>query len=166
MDTKLDMDALNKLCEDFLYNKELPYDGYYYKSSYSLTSKTDKSLIPQTVIGQGKTLITPLHNAMIMCTIANGGVLMKPYMMDRIENCDGSVVKKFSKSSYGRIISAKEAQTLTDLMRSVTDYGTASDYFKLINHNMHQISFWLWTSPKFLYYSHSPPERRPPDQDC
>ena len=127
--TKLDMDALNKLCEDFLYNKELPYDGYYYKSSYSLTSKTDKSLIPQTVIGQGKTLITPLHNAMIMCTIANGGVLMKPYMMDRIENCDGSVVKKFSKSSYGRIISAKEAQTLTDLMRSVTDYGTASDYF-------------------------------------
>lgn len=127
--TKLDMDALNKLCEDFLYNKELPYDGYYYKSSYSLTSKTDKSLIPQTVIGQGKTLITPLHNAMIMCAIANGGVLMKPYMMDRIENCDGSVVKKFSKSSYGRIISAKEAQTLTDLMRSVTDYGTASDYF-------------------------------------
>ena len=127
--TKLDMDALNKLCGDFLYNKELPYDGYYKKSSYTMTSKTDKSLIPQTVIGQGETLITPLHNAMIMCAIANGGVLMKPYMMDRIENCDGSVVKKFSKDSYGRIISSAEAQTLTELMMSVTEYGTASDYF-------------------------------------
>ena len=122
-------DALNKLCGDFLYNKELPYDGYYKKSSYTMTSKTDKSLIPQTVIGQGETLITPLHNAMIMCAIANGGVLMKPYMMDRIENCDGSVVKKFSKDSYGRIISSAEAQTLTELMMSVTEYGTASDYF-------------------------------------
>lgn len=127
--TKLDMDALNKLCGDFLYNKELPYDGNYKKSSYTMTSKTDKSLIPQTVIGQGETLITPLHNAMVMCAIANGGVLMKPYMMDRIENCDGSVVKKFSKDSYGRIISSAEAQTLTELMMSVTEYGTASDYF-------------------------------------
>ena len=83
----------------------------------------------QTAIGQGNTLVSPMHMALITSTIANNGVLMKPYMMDRIENCDGSVVKKFSKSSYGRIISAKEAQTLTDLMRSVTDYGTASDYF-------------------------------------
>ncbi len=125
----LDTDALNELCETFLYNQELPYDGYYSKSSYKLDSKTNKSYIPQTVIGQGDTLITPLHNAMIMCAIANGGVLMKPYLMDRIENCDGSIVKKFSKDSYGRIIPAKEAETLTELMSSVTEYGTAADYF-------------------------------------
>lgn len=125
----LDMDSLNELCESFLYNSELPYDGYYSKSSFTMDSTTDTSLIPQTVIGQGDTLITPLHNALIMCAIANGGVLMKPYLMDSIENCDGSHVKTFSKSTYGRIISTEEAETLTDLLSAVTEYGTAADYF-------------------------------------
>lgn len=126
----LDMDALKNLCEDFLYNKDLPYDSYYSHSSYSMDASVDKSLIPQTVIGQGETLITPLHNAMIMCAIANGGVLMKPYLIDSIENCDGSTVKRFSKDSYGRIISGSEAEALIDMMMSVTEYGTASSYFE------------------------------------
>jgi peptidoglycan glycosyltransferase len=126
----LNMDSLKSLCEDFLYNNDLPYDGYYSHSSYTMSSGVDKSLIPQTVIGQGETLITPLHNAMIMCAIANGGVLMKPYLIDSIENCDGNTVKKFSKNSYGRIITSSEAETLTDLMTAVTEYGTASSYFE------------------------------------
>ncbi len=125
----LDTDSLYDLCESFLYNQELPYDGYYSKSSFSLNSSVDSSLIPQTVIGQGDTLITPLHNAMIMCTIANGGVLMEPYLMESIENCDGSHVKTFLNSSYGRIISTDEAEILTELMMSVTEYGTAAKYF-------------------------------------
>ncbi len=127
--TTLNMDSLNALCESFLYNQELPYDGYYSKSSFTMDSTTDVSLIPQTVIGQGDTLITPLHNAMIMCAIANGGVLMEPYLMESIENCDGSHVKTFAKSTYGRIISASEAETLTELLSAVTEYGTAADYF-------------------------------------
>lgn len=125
----LNMDSLRSLCEAFLYNKELPYDGYSSKSSFVMNSKKESYLIPQTVIGQGDTLVTPLHNALIMCTIANGGVLMKPYMIDRIESCDGDVVKRFSKKVYGKIIDSSEAGLLTELMSGVTEYGTASSYF-------------------------------------
>jgi peptidoglycan glycosyltransferase len=128
--TTLDIDSLHELCNSFLFNSELPFDGLYKESQFVLDSSMDKSYIPQTAIGQGDTLITPLHNALIMCTIANGGVLMKPYLIDRIENCDGALVRKFSTDSYGKIISADEAATMTELLTGVTEYGTAADKFK------------------------------------
>ncbi len=41
--------------------------------------------MPQTVIGQGNTLMTPFHNALLMCAVANEGTLMKPYVVDHVE---------------------------------------------------------------------------------
>ena len=122
--TNLDMDEFRGLCEDFLFNDSLPYGGNYSKSSFVLDGQSDKSQIPQTVIGQGDTLISPLHNAMIMCTIANGGVMMKPYMVEQIVNYEGVNVKRFSPSSYKRLMTPSEAQEMTTLLEGVVDYGT------------------------------------------
>lgn len=122
--TSLDMDKFHSLCEDFLFNKSLPYGGVYKQSSFVLDGNSDPSQIPQTVIGQGDTLISPLHNAMIMATVANGGVMMKPYIVDSIQNYEGVNVKRFSPSAYKRLMSAQEAQELTELLEGVVDYGT------------------------------------------
>ena len=118
------MDKFHSLCEDFLFNKSLPYGGVYKQSSFVLDGNSDPSQIPQTVIGQGDTLISPLHNAMIMATVANGGVMMKPYIVDSIQNYEGVNVKRFSPSAYKRLMSAQEAQELTELLEGVVDYGT------------------------------------------
>ena len=40
----------------------------------------------QTAIGQGNTLVSPMHMALITSSIANGGVLMKPYLIDKVQN--------------------------------------------------------------------------------
>lgn len=124
--TDLNLDRFHTLCEDFGFNGALPYGGNYNKSSFVLDGTADKSQIPQTVIGQGKTQITPLHNALIMATIANGGVMMKPYLVDEIRNYEGVRVKHFTPSAAGRVISASEAQELTTLLKGVVDYGTGS----------------------------------------
>lgn len=124
--TSLDMDNFRKLCDDFLFNDNLPYGGNYNKSSFVLNGESDKSLIPQTVIGQGDTQITPLHNAMIMATIANGGVMMRPYLVDRIENYEGVGVKRFTPSAYKRMMTVAEAQEMTELLEGVIHYGTGS----------------------------------------
>ena len=118
------MDKFHALTEEFLFNKSLPYGGNYNKSSFVLDGKSDKSLIPQTVIGQGDTQISPLHNAMIMSTIANGGVMMKPYIVDHIENYEGVNVKRFTPSVYKRLMTTGEAETMTELLEGVVDYGT------------------------------------------
>lgn len=126
--TKIDIGKLYSLTETFLYNKELPYNGNYNRSSFRLTAKSDKNQIPQTVIGQGETQITPLHNLLIISAIANGGIMMKPYLIDSIENYEGARVKKFTASSYGRIISGDEAAALSKMLEGVVNDGTATRY--------------------------------------
>ena len=79
----------------------------------------------QTSIGQGKTQITPVHLNMITSAIANGGVLMKPYVIDHVENDAGSVVKTFKPSEYKRLMSEEEADKLTELLTAVVEEGTA-----------------------------------------
>ena len=91
----LDKGSYRSTAEELLFNKDLPYDGTYNSSQFRITADSPDDAIPQTVIGQGDTKITPLHNAMIMSAIANDGVLMKPYTIDSIENDDGAKVKTF-----------------------------------------------------------------------
>ena len=74
----------------------------------------------------GKTTITPLHNALIAATIANGGVMMTPYFVDRVETADGDVVSKNRPQAYGSIISTNEAATITEFMKEVVNSGTGT----------------------------------------
>jgi cell division protein FtsI/penicillin-binding protein 2 len=91
-----------------------------------MESGADMWQILQTSIGQGQTQITPVHNAMITAAIANGGILMKPYLIDRVENAGGDVIKKFMPQSYMNLMTAVEASELTGFMRSVVTEGTGS----------------------------------------
>ena len=80
----------------------------------------------QTVIGQGKTTITPLQNAMIAATIANGGEMMVPYVTDHTENEAGQVVKSYKPVSNGKIISEEVAGIIGKFMQAVVEKGTGS----------------------------------------
>ncbi|RDY33314.1 hypothetical protein CG710_001330 [Lachnotalea glycerini] len=123
---QLNINSLSKLCNEFLFNSTLPYSMVYNKSSFTLTNKAETYDIMQTMIGQGETLVSPLHMALITQTIANNGVMMKPYLVDHTENYDGKVVKKYKDSAYDTIISEKEAAILKDFMQNVVENGTAT----------------------------------------
>lgn len=122
----LDKKKLKELSEDLLFNRSLPLSFPYNNSSYQMEEGADDWETLQTSIGQGKTQITPIHNGMIVSAIANGGILMKPYLIDRIENAAGETVKKFMPDSYGALMSAQDAQRLTELMADVVTEGTGS----------------------------------------
>jgi peptidoglycan glycosyltransferase len=124
--TSLNIDSFAQLCNSLLFNSDLPLSFAYSKSSFVLDSSASTWEVMQTVIGQGKTQITPMHNAMIVSAIANGGNLMKPYLVDRVENYRGTEVKKYMPSSYGMLMTADEASILTQLMEEVVQKGTAS----------------------------------------
>lgn len=127
--TRLDVEEWKKMLESFLFNKSLPYMDASADSRFYLDGKSNSGYVPQTAFGQGDTLITPLHNAMIMSTIANGGLMMKPYLIDGVESYKGTRIKKFSPSSYDTLLTAKEVETLTGYMRKVVTKGTAAAYF-------------------------------------
>lgn len=122
----LDLGGLKTLTDQMLFNAPLPVSLAYSKSSYTMGMDADTWEILQTSIGQGSTQVTPLHNAMMTAAIANGGVLMKPYLVDHVENVLGEEVKKFLPASAGSLITAEEAGILCDGMRMVVTEGTGS----------------------------------------
>jgi peptidoglycan glycosyltransferase len=123
----LDLTKFYELCEDFLFNKNLPVKMTSNISSFSLQKGVSgKKEAMQTAMGQGKTWISPLHNAMITAAIANDGIMMKPYVVDHVVNAEGATVKKYSPESLGRKLSGSEAEYLTKAMRLVVTEGTAT----------------------------------------
>ncbi len=124
---RIDPGSFHALCEEFLFNKELPVpDGMEYKkSSFVLDGGSGLAERVQTAIGQGKTMISPLHNALLAAAIANGGTMMSPYVIERIESPDGKVVKQFMPQAAGKLLSAEEAETLTNFMVAVVNEGTS-----------------------------------------
>ena len=73
--------------------------------------------------------MTPMHNAMMAAMIANGGVLMKPYLVDRYESSSGSWKDKNSPELYNTMMSPDEVKVLTECMRAVVSDGTAAKGF-------------------------------------
>ncbi len=126
MGLELDLKQYADLADQLLYNQPLPLALPYNKSSYSMTEGADTWEVLQTAIGQGKTQVTPIHQLMVTSAIANGGTLMKPYVVDHLENAGGQTIKKFMPSAYGELLSASEAEQLTEYMRQVVETGTGS----------------------------------------
>lgn len=124
--TTLNISSFRKLCDSFLFNSPLPTNLVYNRSSFVLDGSSELSDVPQTVIGQGKTQITPLHSALIVSTIANGGVMMKPYVVDRVENVNGTIIEKHLPVLHHTIITSEESKILTTYMSEVVQNGTAS----------------------------------------
>lgn len=122
----LNSNSFAKLCNEFLFNQNLDINMIANKSSFVLNSQSNTEEKLHTAMGQGKTQITPLHNALISCAIANDGVLMKPYVVDKIENFNGTLVKKYKPSTYKKLMTEYEANYLTELMEEVIQSGTGT----------------------------------------
>jgi len=115
------------LCEDFLFNTDLPINIESNPSSFTLKEDVaNRSEAMQTAIGQGNTLITPLHNAMIAAAVANEGVMMKPYVVDHIENAEGSIIKRYSPKKAAEPMTKEEAEYISKMMRLVVTDGTGT----------------------------------------
>ena len=123
--TELGGASLLKTSEDLLFNKKLPLTSYR-KSSFTLNGSSGIPLIMQTAIGQGNTLVSPMHMALITSAIANDGLLMKPYLIDKVTNAGGDTIRTTEPTDYKRLMTSNEAALLGKLMEGVVQKGTAS----------------------------------------
>lgn len=124
--SRMKADDWSKLTERLMFNKKLPFSLVSEQSSFSLDDSASQFIKAQTGIGQGNTLMTPLHNLMLAQAIANDGIMMKPYTIDAIETAGGDIFKKFKPKEYKKIFSSEEAEMLKEWMRAVVTDGTAS----------------------------------------
>lgn len=85
----------------------------------------DKASWSRAGIGQF-VAVTPIQLISAYQAIANDGLRMKPYLVDRVVAADGEVLVKHEPKELGRVISPQTAKTVRAMMRSVaTREGTA-----------------------------------------
>jgi len=100
----------------------------YTKKGRVLYDPKDQNLVDagRLGFGQERMLVTPLQMAMVAATIANKGVVPRPYVVQRVVGPDGSIVKDTRSEMLGRAIKPHTAAELNQMMQLVVQGGTGT----------------------------------------
>jgi cell division protein FtsI (penicillin-binding protein 3) len=87
------------------------------------TSRWSRLTLPSMSFGQ-EIGVTPLQMVMAVGAVANGGYLMKPLIVTRIEDKDGEVAREMKPVIVRRVLDPETVDTLTEILRLVVRDGT------------------------------------------
>ena len=76
--------------------------------------------------GQERMLVTPLQMAMVAGAIGNAGILMRPYVVDRIVSPRGTTVSKTEPERMDRPVGPVNARDIANMMVSAVQGGTGT----------------------------------------
>jgi cell division protein FtsI (penicillin-binding protein 3) len=93
-----------------------------------LRAPKDWSGISLAAISIGQEVsVTPVQVLTAFCAIANGGNLMRPYVIKSIRGPYGEILRETSPRIVRRTISPATASTLTDILEKVVERGTGKN---------------------------------------
>jgi cell division protein FtsI (penicillin-binding protein 3) len=78
-----------------------------------------------TAFGQGMSA-TGLQEVVAMAAIANGGVLLTPYLVEKVVAPDGSILEQGGRKEVRRVLSQETARTVTAMLEEVVEKGTGT----------------------------------------
>lgn len=90
-----------------------------------VTAHEGEGQMVQAAFGQGVTLVTPLAMARLTATIANGGYVVQPYLLDSIREPGGRAVYRGRGKYLGRAVSEEMAAQVEGMMVEAVEKGTA-----------------------------------------
>jgi stage V sporulation protein D (sporulation-specific penicillin-binding protein) len=93
---------------------------YYEENQYGIVELSSASF------GQTNS-VTPIEVCTGLCAIANGGKLMKPYIVSEIKDTEGNTISKTQPTVVRQVISEETSKTVCTMMRSVVDNGTGKN---------------------------------------
>ncbi|WP_415917504.1 peptidoglycan D,D-transpeptidase FtsI family protein [Xylanivirga thermophila] len=118
--------ALLKTANNFGFNKDFLFpDLKVSKSQLPLYKNLSNGELAWHAIGQGKTLVTPLHMAMVASSIANDGTMMEPKLLYKVIGRNGRVQKKVRPREYLKPLTPENAQLIKSGMIKAVQEGTA-----------------------------------------
>ena len=90
------------------------------------TALDAKPALAATSFGQGELLVTPLHMAQVMMAMANGGVIMRPQLVDAVLSGDADKVTGFDAEREASPVSSATAATMLDVLYDSVTFGYAA----------------------------------------
>lgn len=119
-------DTLAGYAADFGFGKVPPWPLAGTKSFFPDPGSMDKAHVAQASFGQGEVLSTPLQMALVATAIANGGKIMKPYLVSQVLDYHQNVLRETRPQVWLRPLSSQTAASLRDLMIQVVKNGTGT----------------------------------------
>lgn len=128
---------LKATAESFGFNEDIPTVGFSLKqSSFPTLSSYELGNIAQSGIGQGSVQATPTQMALVAATVANDGIMMRPYLVSKIVDSEGNVVDETKVQQYRQVLSASDDSVIKNAMAYVVSQRVQSgtwSYFNGIN---------------------------------
>jgi len=121
LSTIVDIEDLREKAEDFMFNNTINFDLPVNRGFFNKGNMID-DVKYNAFIGQADTTTTPLHLALIGATIANDGVMPRPYLVAEVKS-GSDTVSKPRYTDMGRIISRDTAKQIKDYMKDVVSSG-------------------------------------------
>lgn len=119
--------TLREYSDAFGFNHPLPFDFPLESSRASIPEESYE--LARCGAGFSGVTLNPLHGAMIAACIANGGVMMRPYLIETVRSQDGEPLYRARAEVLAQPVSAKTAQDLNRMMRRTVEDGTAAKTF-------------------------------------
>ena len=118
-------DTLHKdMAKRYMFNDSIAFDLPSNKSKFETGGMTPLDCAIAS-IGQGKTLVTPLHLALICSVIANDGYMPKPYIVSQVTNKD-QVISTTQPTMLSQPIDKAVAAQIKELMYKTVENGTGT----------------------------------------
>lgn len=70
--------------------------------------------------------VTPIQMVSAVAALANGGVLMKPYVVSEVRDAQGKSLRQFLPQVKRRVVSPETARTVTSILEGVVTDGTGA----------------------------------------
>ena len=81
--------------------------------------------LADTAFGQGELLVTPMHMALVACAVANGGGMVRPYLVQSLTDGNGTIVSTRQPERWRVATDQQTADIVTGLMVDAVEWGYA-----------------------------------------
>jgi cell division protein FtsI/penicillin-binding protein 2 len=125
----LGREGLSAYAGKFFFNRPIPFDLPLEKSVVHLPDG-DYGLAEVASGFNRKTLISPLHAALLAAVAANKGVMMRPRLVESVSDAGGNFLYRSRPRPLGRCVTAATARRLKALMRETVLKGTCRKAFR------------------------------------
>jgi cell division protein FtsI/penicillin-binding protein 2 len=123
----LDAGGLLGMAESFGWNQEIPFE---------LPIQTSRAEIPRDRLERGRasagfwhTHLSPMHGALLAQAIAQGGSMLRPFMVDLVTDANGTAVYHGRSRFLRATVRESTARTLNRMMRGTVTRGTSRHAF-------------------------------------
>lgn len=118
-------EAMWEYAERFGFGAAVPFDIDTSESRVadSRDELNSLTLLADTGFGQGRIVSTPLQMALVTAAVANGGEIMRPFVVKSVHDDTGETLRTFDSRRWRNPISPATAETLRAMMIATVEYG-------------------------------------------